>query len=567
VRRRSGQSHWRAGLALGAGALALSVIATAPATAVGAPDLGYAETVSWHLDDAPELAAMEPTIRAVLSAVHVNYPGVDGQKVDGFYPGPTYSYNHIPGWTPFYLYIRDLATDLPMARYYYSAPTLRSSIEEFLRLQYSDGAISATVGPDFKVDKATVVSDEETSTIVAAMEAYNVLPEPDWLKQNLRGQPLIDRLNRAMAWTLAQRRDATTRLIMRAHTTDWGDIKWEPNSDPTHMKPGDQWTASIYDQAIAYAALRGLARLNSAAGRDGDRARWEGEANELRSSTNAVLWQGERGFYRIHVHLAPDNVGHDEPEEDIVAIGNAAAVYYGLAEPDKVPRILAALERARIQARAPKPGLTLYPPYPGWYQVQMDQQTYQNGALWDWWAGRQISGEFWSGYWRMARMHLLQVARDWATHPGRVREWESPWLSRTGGDQAYAGAAGVVGQAVVEGLFGVDFKGREVRLTPRLDDMRGGVRVYQPATDLYAAYEYQASDRQVSIQYGSNSPTALSVRLPVRWNSPSRALLDDRDFLPIAYERVGEMLVANVIVPSGTHRVDLLRTPRGRPAF
>jgi hypothetical protein len=109
--------------------------------------------------------------------------------------------------------------------------------------------------------------------------------------------------------------------------------------------------------------------------------------------------------------------------------------------------------------------------------------------------------------------------------------------------------------------------GREVRLTPRLDDARGGVRVYQPVGDLYAAYEYQATDQRVTIQYGSNSPTALSVRLPVRWADPTLARIDERDFLPITYERVGEMLVANVTVPSGTHRVDLLRSPRGRSVF
>jgi hypothetical protein len=525
--------------------------------------------VSWHLAGVPELGAMEPTIREVFARVHVNYPGVDHARIDGFFPGPTYSYAKLAGWTPFYVYIRDTATILPMARYYYGTLTERSVVEEFLRLQYGDGAISATVAPDFKVDKASVVSDEETSTVIAAVEAYDAQPDPAWLNLPLRGQPLIERLNRAMAWTLSQRRDATTRLIKRAHTTDWGDIKWEPNSDPSHMAPGDQWTVSIYDQAIAFGALRGLARLNAAAGRDADRARWEGEASELRAATNAVLWQGEpeRGFYRIHVHLMPDNVEHDIAEEDIVAIGNAAAVYYGLAGPDKIPRILAALERARTEAGAPKPGLSLYPPYPDWYQVQMDQLTYQNGAIWDWWGGRQISAEFWSGYWRLAREHLLEVARDWATHPGIVREWESPWLNRTGADQAYAGAAAVVGQAVVEGLFGVDFAGREVRLTPRLDEMNGGVRVYEPSTDMYVAYEYQSNDRRINLQYGSNSPTALSVRLPVRWRDGSRARLDKGDLLPVVYERVGDVVLANVTVPSGTHELELLRVPRGRGAF
>jgi hypothetical protein len=275
----------------------------------------------------------------------------------------------------------------------------------------------------------------------------------------------------------------------------------------------------------------------------------------------------ERGYYRIHQHVAPDNIHHDFNEDDVIAIGNAAAVYYGLAEPEKVPRILAALERARVAADAPKPGLTLQPPYPGWFQVQMDQHAYQNGALWDWWAGRQVSGEFWSGYQALARDHLFMVARDWATHPGKVREWESPWLKKNGADDAYAGAAAVVGQSIVEGLYGVQIVGSEVRLSPRLDDMSGGVRVYQPINDLYAAYEYQATDRGETIRYGSNSPTALSVRLPVRWRGQSIARLDGKDYLPITYQRVGETLVGIVTVPSGTHAVELRESSPARARF
>jgi len=192
---------------------------------------------------------------------------------------------------------------------------------------------------------------------------------------------------------------------------------------------------------------------------------------------------GRRGprLYRIHKHLAPNHVEHSFNEDDVIAIGNAAAVFYGLAEPEKVPRILAALERARVQAGAAKPGLTLQPPYVGWFQVQMDERMYQNGALWDWWAGRQISAEFWSGYWRMGRDHLLMVARDWATHPGLVREWKVRGSGATAPNRPTRVRRAVVGQAIVEGLFGVQIVGREVRLTTALDDLNGGIRVYEPA--------------------------------------------------------------------------------------
>jgi hypothetical protein len=550
-------------------ALPLGLVGTAPKATADSPDLRYAKNLTWHLDGVPELSDMEATIHAVLAEDHAAYTGVDGQTIDGFFPGSTYEYRAQPNRIPFYVYARDTATILPMARFYFGNATLRSVVEELFRLQYPDGSVSATVSPDFAVDKATVTSDEETSAILAAVEAYTASPEPRWLTQAVRGQPLIDRLNRAMNWLLTERRDPETRLVKRGHTTDWGDVKWESSDDPTHIQPGDQWTASIYDQAIAYAALRGLADLNAAAGRPQDSAHWQDEADSLRGATDSVLWQDapSRGFYRIHVHVTPDVLHHDFDEGAIVAIGNAAAVYYGLAGPDKVPRILAALERAREESGATKPGLTLQPPYVGWQQGQMDQRVYQNGALWDWWAGRQISGEFWRGYSQLAVDHLAEVAQDWASHPGRVGEWESPWRRRSGVEQAYAGAASVVGQAIVEGLFGVDFRGSEVRLTPRLGERSGGVRVYEPATDLYAAYEYQASDRYVGLQYGSNSPTALSVRLPVTWLDPSVARLDGNDLLPVVFERSGQDVVAVLTVPSGTHKIDLFRVPRGRNVF
>lgn len=564
----------RAAVLLAALALCSTGTSTAAAPPPADPDLTYSHEVAWQVADVPEVAAMEPTIRSVLAGNYVAYKGADGKRIAGFAPGSTYTYTQLPGWTPFYLYARDTATILPMARYYYNTDVLRTAVEEFCRLQYPDGAISATVSPDFKVDKASVVSDEETSLILAAAAAYAAAPESTWLDKQIAGQALVDRLNRAMNWVLTARGDPRTSLIKRAHTTDWGDVKWETDGDPTHMQPGDQWTASIYDQAIAYAALQALATMDDAARRPDDAQHWRDEGQVLRAATNSLLWQADpaRGFYRIHIHLEPDQIQHDFDEGAIVAIGNAAAVYYGLAEPDKVPRILDALERARLAAGAPKVGLTLQPPYPGWQQSQMDQRVYQNGALWDWWAGRQITAEFEAGYQRLARGHLVDLARDWATHPGEVREWESPGIKRAGADPRYAGAAAVVGQSVVEGLFGVEMVGKTVSLTPRLGEHSGKVRAYEPATDLYAAYTYAVTPSRVTLAYGSNSPTALSVRLPIPWTSDravDRAVirLDQQDTVQPIVERTGEDADLLIIVPSGTHRIDVLRNKRARRAF
>jgi Bacterial alpha-L-rhamnosidase 6 hairpin glycosidase domain len=532
------------------------------------PDLAYSHDVHWELDGMPELAGMEPTVRSVLTEDHIQFRAIDGQAIDGFFPGATYVSTNSAGGLMFNLYVRDTATILPMARYYFGPSAMRSSVEAFLRLQYQDGAISATVGPELKVDKASVTSDEETSLVLAAFAAYRATGDAGWLTKDVAGQALLDRLARAMNWLLTTHLDPGTGLIKRGHTTDWGDVKWETDGDASHMQPGDQWTVSIYDQAIAFAALQALASMDDAAGRQADAQRWRARAQQLQAQANAVLWQDgpDRGFYRIHAHLAPDTIKHTFDEGTIVAIGNAAAVYYGLADGNQVPRILDALERARLAARAPKVGLSLDPPYVGWLTGQMAPRIYQNGALWDWWAGRQITGEFEAGYQTRARTHLFELARDWAAHPGIVHEWDSPWLERAGPEPRYAGAAAVVGQAIVEGLYGVDFVGRDVHLSPRLGERSGKVRVYEPATDLYVAYRYQWTPSRVTLVYGSNSPTALSVRLPVPWLDRTLVRLDGQDH-PAKPEKTGEDSDLFLVVPSGTHRIDLLRQHQERKAL
>ena len=103
-------------------------------------------------------------------------------------------------------------------------------------------------------------------------------------------------------------------------------------------------------------------------------------------------------------------------EDSIVSIANGVAVYAGITDPNERKPVFSALEYARTQAGAPKPGLSLWPPYPaGFFDYpQMVPGRYQNGAVWDWWGGMQVSGEFWTGYSELGRNHLNMVARDWA---------------------------------------------------------------------------------------------------------------------------------------------------------
>lgn len=193
---------------------------------------------------------MRTSILRVLGANELEFDL--GYPVQGFSPDPIYGR----------IYVRDTSTLMAGATYFYPAERLRWSVEAFLRQQYAEttassedgwqaglGAISATVGPDAAVDKASAVSDEEAHLIHAAYQVYQVVGGADWLAGEINGLPVIARLNAAGDWLLAHRRDPATGLIVRDHTTDWGDVRFQTGQgNPTDLVAEDVvWIASIYD--------------------------------------------------------------------------------------------------------------------------------------------------------------------------------------------------------------------------------------------------------------------------------------------------------------------------------
>jgi hypothetical protein len=442
-------------------------------------------------------------------------------------------------------------------------------VEGFLRQQYDEttvssedgwpagfGAISATVGPDGVIDKATAVSDEDTHFIHAAFVVYQVNGGVDWLAAEINGLPVISRLNAAGDWLLDQRLDEITGLIKRDHTTDWGDVRFQPtDGNPTDVVAEDVvWTASIYDQALAYRAWRELVIMNRAVGDEATAARWQARADALRDATNAYLWQPERGFYRTHLHLT--HLAHNFDEDGIVSIANAVAVVCGLADLSQQAAILASLESARLEAGAGKPGLVLYPPYPDGFFAQpfMGAGTYQNGGVWDWWGGWQVLAEFESGYSQLARAHLSQTAADWAAHPGQIFEWQAVTTLAGAGGDLYTGAAGVYAQVIVEGLYGVRLSLAGPALSPRLADWPGSISVHQPASNLYLRYNYQPSPEGLVLAYETNHGAPdfpLRLLLPPGF-SPGGVRLDAA---PLAWDRftLGQDTYLTATLPTGRH--------------
>jgi hypothetical protein len=468
---------------------------------------------TWHVPDYPLLDGMRGNILHTFQLCETQFEGSEG-TVNGLVPAREYGM----------IFVRDLSTMMQGASYFYGEEYLRTPVEEFLRRQYATttesedgqvpgaGAISAVIAPDGHIDKAAAVSDEEVHLINAAYQYYKVAARREWLETRLGGETILSRLNRALDWLYSHRYDGTHRLIKRGHTTDWGDVKFEPSADPTDLDPSaDHWTCSLYDQALTYRALFELAEMNEALGAHARSRDLLQRAEDLRRAANETLWKGEDGFYLLHVHVTP--LAHPFPEDQMVCISNAVAVYVGLSDADQTARALASLERARLAAGAAKPGLSIYPPYPpGFFaHPQMHSGEYQNGGLWDWWGGIQITAEFENGHSTLARTHLRLVAEDWALHPQEVCEWQNPSTGEGWGSSNYCSGAATVAESIVQGLFGVTIDSDAVTVEPRLAKHDGQVRVLQPATRFYASYDYRYEEAFVVLDYGSNHPDPLQL--------------------------------------------------------
>jgi hypothetical protein len=517
---------------------------------------------SWYLPDYPLIEDMRSSIVNTFQQNETSFEGTEG-LVYGVMPAPEYGM----------IYIRDSSTMMPTLSWFYGEEYLRTPVEAFLRRQYGpdtssvdghlpgDGAISAVLAPHGETDKATAVSDEETHLINAAYEYYRTIGGQDWLQKQVGGETVLSRLNRALNWLYAHRFDPNCQLIKRGHTTDWGDVKFEPSDKPTDIDPAmDHWTCSVYDQALTYRALVQLAEMNEAAGADNRARDLRERAEQLRATANERLWNEERGAYLIHLHITP--LSHPFPEDEMVSISNALAVYVGLSTPQRTLRALGAVERARLAAGASKPGLSIYPPYPpGFFaHPQMSAGHYQNGGLWDWWGGVQITAEFEAGESSLALAHLRMVAREWAVHPGQVFEWQVASTGAGWGSSHYASAAATMAEAILRGLFGVTIGTAGITLRSRLGKHAGRVRVVQPATGLYVSYDYEYEPGQVVLDYGANHPRPLEIALLLPPGRDLERVSLDGHEVPYRLETLLEDRFCAFRGDSGVHRAILTFT-------
>jgi hypothetical protein len=561
-----------------AGAI-VSVVAGRPALAAPAPARDAPAVTSIRIDE-PKLQQLVDRLAPTLLANQKRFDGRSG-PVSGFGAGDTYPQ----------IWLRDSATLVDLARYHVPRETLTSWLEEHLAHQKPDGALYDWIaaGPPasfaewapkvqgvhgegaraLSADKNTVEADQESSAVATAARVLGFTGNAGWLRKDVAGRTLLQRCDAALSYLLTERRDKASGLVVSGFAADWGDVSPAYGDQRViYLDDATPRVVGLYTNALAYEAALGLAAMHEIAGDPSRAASWRTEAAALKAAVDRVLWQPKRGFYRMHAPApGPKFDGHDD---DILAMGgHAVALRSGLIDGERARRVLDVLEARRRKLKLDTIAFTLLPPFRAElfkHPAVKEPWTYQNGGQWDWFGGRLVLAEMELGRAYAAHAHLLALAAKAQKSDGLFE-----WHTRDGqgrGSGRYAGSAGALGAAVLEGLLGVRLRAADAVLSPRLGSIAATVRLVEPGTGSVVDYDYRsgASEMTLAFEIRPARPTVVRLLVPASWRTP-RAELDGRTVAgPL--ETVGADRYARIETDGRAHRVWLRpgRPPQAAPA-
>ncbi|MBE0664446.1 MAG: hypothetical protein IH584_01390, partial [Candidatus Aminicenantes bacterium] len=365
-------------------------------------------------------------------------------KFFGFAAGTTYPQ----------VWIRDAATMMLYARFFYPLPILQEMVDRFFLRQGLDGQIQDWIDTVGRCDKNTVETDQESSLVLAAFQL--ALCDRGWLDGKVAGVDRLLRLDKAMEWVWQNKRDRAYGLIWSGFTADWGDVeKSYPDQRAIKLSDRSRRTYSTYTQALYIQAAQKLALLAGRANRKILMEKWRQRGKIIADNCRRQLYLPEQGYFLVHrVAGSPDFF---ELEKGILAVGgNAEAIRAGLLDGNEISRLLQVLEKRRRQFGLRTVSFTLLPPYPRDFFPHPLLRTpwnYQNGGEWDWIGGRLVSALYQAGFRTKAEQYLKEIV---AKNLDEMNIFE--WSDKSGGGQGamfYAGAAGVLGEAILGGHLGL----------------------------------------------------------------------------------------------------------------
>jgi hypothetical protein len=198
------------------------------------------------------------------------------------------------------------------------------------------------------------VSTDRMTWALAAWELYTVTGDRAWLRH------AYDVIRRSAEADLHAVMDPETGLAMG----ETSFMDWREQSYPRWMQPADiARSAAVGTNVVHAATYRILADMAAELGEHD--ARWATAAAGLRAAINRHLWQEGPGYYAEYRYGRANPML--SPRSD--ALGEALAVIYGVAGPERA---------ARLAARTPLVDFGA----PTFWPYVPNMTRYHNGALW-----------------------------------------------------------------------------------------------------------------------------------------------------------------------------------------
>lgn len=482
----------------------------------------------WHIDKSLEFAHRE---------LRVGKQVYEGFTAGGGYPQ---------------IWIRDCNTTFHAARWFYGGASLDGCIFAHLARQRADGYVFDWVSDQDGADKNSVETDQESSLVQLAAGVIRATGDRNPYTNTKALAGLLKHLDEALAYVWRRKRDPNTGLILGAHTIDWGDVEMHDGAHHTATVTGEDtvWTVDIYDQAMFVLAANALSNLYSHTGMTVQASLWRKRRMEIEAGTRKLLWDEARGYFVMHRHVTPHP--HVFEEDDLFPMGgNAVAIEAGIASTAMARRIVdVAIKRQILYGISTISG-SLLPPYPTntfKHQLIKEPWHYQNGGQWDWFGARLILQMYRLGMSNMATEKLNEIAAKTAANGG-IYEWETP-VGQPRGSSYYAGAAGVLARALVEGYFGIEIQGKEVSVTSRVTGLKEKISLVQKANNEAVGYHYERDDEKKSftltIYLRNLSLKHLSVKAPAGFQDVRRSILNGKEVRGIEIKRTGEDVFVSV---------------------
>jgi len=122
------------------------------------------------------------------------------------------------------------------------------------------------------------------------------------------------------------------------------------------------------------------------------------------------------------------------------------------------------------------------------------------------------------GFRRLTKEKLIEIIRKNIANRGFF-EWNNKEGIGQGSDFD-CGSAGSLGKAVFEGYFGVKLGKGYLSIEPKLGKDSAKIHVYQPANNIFVAYDYSfdAAKNKLTIKFNSNFPSIGLLKILSPWS-------------------------------------------------